>query len=311
VPEELLGFDGYLPAKQQNLETLKLVVNPRCHENYMVNPLFLSEFKKLKYFSLEGTKSSENAQAVTEVLQGSSQTLIELELDVVPKDLVSPWVGSSWHVLKIFSLDSLRLNLPGTGFAYPNMRRLSLSFVSFEGSETDFVEAINFLSLTRFTLRYCRGWGDLFREIGSGCQATNLRWLEIQYDKVVDGDVENIVRLLKLCPNLENLAVGHGQNMSHFTTFKIWEAACLDKVNFRGFVFHMVDVRNSYDFPTPHTRNSMDLLITTSAYIAVPDKNPFTYTKLDFLGICCHPDETLVRLAIIRFHFCVLFVRVL
>lgn len=293
VPEELLGLDGYLPAKQQNLETLKLIINPRCSEDY-VNSFFLSEFKKLKYFFLEGAKSSEDERAVANVLRGSSQTLIELELYILPKEPLTPWIGSTWHASKLFSLDYLHLDWPPANFVYPKLRVLSLTFISFEDSEASLPKVIDLPSLTRMTLRHCRGWGNLLREMCDTGRSMSLRWLEIQYDKVENGDIKTIVDFLQCCPNLENLAVLHGQHMCHFITFKIWEAACLGKINFRGFVFHIVDVRSSMDFPSPRALESLDLLVATSTYIAVPDKNPFTHTNLDFLGLCCHPDEALV-----------------
>ncbi len=209
MPHSLLGPTGYLPLKQQNIDTIRLVTDGSCGWNEeRKHHLALSAFPNLRRLSWIGLASNHDLRLLNEVLRRRGHQLKDLELDLVYR----------WDLR-----NSLRNNLTmmdlakGSTHSFPALTSLTLSGVSLwpwkvlERDMRNFMEHLHcvfdFRQMRSLKLRFCPHWDGLFAWIAASDPRIELKTLELHsciQNESFD-EHPSILRLLQCTQGLEEL----------------------------------------------------------------------------------------------------------
>lgn len=326
MANSLIAPWGCLTTTQRDLEGLKLVLSAKCPEEQMC--LYLGSFRKLKYLSVRGLRSQPTEQSFYRGLEammlGSCATLREFELAAVPNVDEAPYPdalnGKEFLPVPVTDPSSaqkevpylFRLVLPSTdsenffpvqpvtnGFLFPNLRVLHLEMVKLNNCADRLVQTIDVASMTSLTLRHCQGWDEFLLRMAQGTGPMSLRKLELEY---FEGTLSppDLINLLNRCANIEDVAICDADEELPLVALQTWKSVCRGRPSLRRFVHHQADHFEKADWltPTGDPQCGVDIgeefLRQLSECISSPEVNPFTGSKLEFLGICCFPTNMLV-----------------
>ncbi|EEQ31367.1 conserved hypothetical protein [Microsporum canis CBS 113480] len=176
VPEEILGKNGYLPLKQKNLKSLRLITDASCEWNgYNLAP-----FTKLTSLSWHGLRPDIDFISIWKCFSVCSLQLIYLDLDYYSQSRTAAhgfeiWDDGGYEMQKI-----LRPLSEGEQLFFPELRGLSLSGISLSFAEERLESAFDFQYLRSLKLRFCPGLEELLAHLQSAVGAMYLEKLEIQ-----------------------------------------------------------------------------------------------------------------------------------
>jgi len=292
VPPSILGPSGYLPLRQPQIESLRLVADGSGRPAEEPHPrLALSAFSHLRYLSCTGLWREEDRAALADALQQISDQLVEFELDMIScRDVDEDWEENLEDTF-VFSRDILRLPRAGNRM-FPGLRVLALSAVSLTPDLRDMMNQFDFGLLRSLTLRLTPGWEELLDHLTRSRPPIGLRFLEIQ-STTEDSDMHgrSIGPFLESFDGLEALFLW---TASSEDTLRIWRSARRHQATLRRFVHHQ---RMSVDQESDvEDWDSHDLSLRSVAALGDdPSQNPLGELDLESLGLCCLYDF-LVRL---------------
>lgn len=334
MTDTLIAPWGCLTSTQRDLEELKLVLSAKCPDEQ--KNLYLGSFRKLKYLSVRGLRSQPTCTSFYPGLEAmlicSCSSLRELEFAVVPDIDEAPYLdaldGKQFWPVPITGSSSkprevpnrLRQILPtldsdnffpvqpvtNDGFLFPNLRVLHLEMVNLQGCADRLVQTIDVASMTSLTLRHCQGWDEFLLLMAQGTRPMSLRKLELEY---FEGTLASpdMINLLNRCANIEDVAICDADEELPLVALQTWKSVCRGRPSLRRFVHHQADHFERADWltPTGDPRCGVDvgeeLLKQISECISSPAANPFTDSKLEFLGICCFPTNMLVSTSSLKY----------
>lgn len=328
MTDSLISPWGCLTTLQRDLEELKLVLSAKCPDEQL--NLYLGSFRKLRYLSVRGIRNQPKYpsfyHSLKAMMLGSCSTLKEFELAAVPDidqapycealegkqflpvHITKPSSSVPWEMSIIFhhpwpytSDEDFFPAQPLTdGFLFPNLRVLHLEMIKLTDCANRLVQTIDVASMTSLTLRHCQGWNEFLLLMAKGTGPMSLRKLELEY---YEGTLpsSDLINLLNRCANIEEVAICDADEELPLVALQTWKSVCHGRPSLRRFVHHQADHFEKADWltPTEDPRLGVDVggdefLRKLSECISSPGANPFTYSNLEFLGICCFPTDMLV-----------------
>ena len=317
MPQSLLGPHGYFPEKQPNIETIRLITDGACpaHVHHKLQ-LALGEFPRLKKLSWKGLCSTQDFEALADVLRKRFKQLEELEVDLTYYNLIQKIIGGRFFVTSDddgddtdedddydFVFVAKILKLERGIMPFTNLTSLDLSGVSFApGDKQDvkqrmldgIVHSFDFGSLFLLRLRRCPGWGLLLELLASSSRPMRLKVLEIQSspltihsdDNMSAKENQTIAAFIQTFQGLRELIIStYGPDDST----GLWNAMLNHRATLARFVQHqrtaalsqlrLLDV-NGLSVINP--RDSNDRPLGT--------ENPLGELDLIAVGLCCEPQ---------------------
>jgi hypothetical protein len=260
----------------------------------MESQIALSAFKHLKKLSWRGLAFSDHFRSLRETLQQSSHQLVELELDLINRDMTASHVGEGYEEYDNFFAGYVLQLTPGSKKqVFPTLKVLSLSVVSFKAAEKELANAFDFSMLRSLKLRLCPGWEDFLEEVSHSQQQINLRCLEIQSDNSTSDALPKIAKFVEPFDGLEDIFVSISSITSPSETLAVWRSALQHKSSLRRFVHHHRTMDAEDDF-TPFRRSldAPDLSLAPEDFgmlVNKPSENPLSHLNLECIGLCCNP----------------------
>src|SRR2546421_295750 len=178
VPQSILGPSGYLPLRQTQIESLRLVADGSCSWSADRQcRLALSAFQHLTRLSWAGLCRDDDLETLADVLERISNQLVEFELDLIRCCTLAAEMDEEDD--SIFARDILRLPQREQRI-FPSLRLLSLSGVFFAPCLAQIVDQFDFSIIRSLTLRDCPGYQELLDHLIRSSQPIRLKFLEIQ-----------------------------------------------------------------------------------------------------------------------------------
>lgn len=228
----------------------------------------------------------EDFKALTNILQGNSEHLEELELDLLD------WVGAHEELSNgrakqrrnLFAQDVLRLEAGQRRVLFPCLRRLSLSAVSFHRSIEDMASAFNFEQLRTLKLQNCPGTNALLEMLVDSNQTIRLTFLELVVRNLYpehSTSTPAVCRFLQTFHGLKDLFMLFDVPESVTETY--WDAVLHHKSTLRRIVYHERSVDLNNESPNFELPADNGLSWDGSMFDFVPGGN------LECVGLCDSP----------------------
>ncbi|KAM5432202.1 hypothetical protein McanCB56680_001925 [Microsporum canis] len=279
VPEEILGKNGYLPLKQKNLKSLRLITDASCEWNgYNLAP-----FTKLTSLSWHGLRPDIDFISIWKCFSVCSLQLIYLDLDYYSQSRTAAhgfeiWDDGGYEMQKI-----LRPLSEGEQLFFPELRGLSLSGISLSFAEERLESAFDFQYLRSLKLRFCPGLEELLAHLQSAVGAMYLEKLEIQTsnDHFNDELELAIPNFLDIIEGLQELFIStcHPDD-----TLPIWCSIFRHHLTLKNVVYHRRIVGYPGEEPRDAPGPSLEEL---HSWGKNPLFNQFGKLDLECLGLCC------------------------
>ncbi|KAL2810190.1 hypothetical protein BJX63DRAFT_323664 [Aspergillus granulosus] len=287
-PYAVLGHDGILARRQQNIEAIRIINDSQCYGH----EYWLADFSRLKRLTWIPLTWRSDLEALAMGLKRFAHQLTLLELDIYTYDNKSP---------NCFTWDTMDLSVNYRKQIFPSLQRLYLCGVPFELAEVEMAHAFNWTTLRSLHLRFCFGWAEFLRQVIASGQRIRLTSLTLEPCSVLEfpgEEVDTICLFLHAFTGLRDLFLSTNET---FGTLDIWRAVLNHKDTLKTFV-HNQRIPATFwsdDWPDnewliepprlPFTPQEMEMLIET------PTSNPLVSLDLEFLGLS-FPSEHLKTL---------------
>lgn len=281
VPSELLGVSGYLLLKQNQIESLSLITDSWCQLNNGTNQTNrtipeLAGFTSLRSISWRGIHLRSDFLALRGALQANSKHLQILELDLVK------WISAELYYYKDWNQDKsqhflaneiLQLGSKGQEVAFPSLRTLSLSGVSYHVAASGIALAFDFSKIRSLKLNKCPHVRNLLEAVLQAGQPIQLTSLELAIQEGNVGPSDPLIRFLSSFRGLKTL---HLLTHDYQVNEELWETIFLHRSTLQQLVYH--------ERPYQDERTTDQLIL--------PWNN--LNLRLSYVGLCCSLSE-LVR----------------
>ncbi|EFR02053.1 hypothetical protein MGYG_05056 [Nannizzia gypsea CBS 118893] len=288
VPQDILGSNGYLPLKQKNLTSIRLITDASCAPmNYSLSP-----FTRLTSLSWHGVREREDLTALRECLRVCSHQLVHLDLDFLPRDKIRDGEFDFKSNNSSFTYELLKPFPDHHRVSFPKVRELSLANVSLLYTE-ELTEAFKFSSMRSLTFRYCPDLEELleyFLFLDEPFYIDRLEiqaWAEITFeDNPEETDLGTaILNFIGMTRDLKELF------LSTSRCPEAWIAIFHHSHTLRNLVFHERAGPEPWelgellrDAPGP---SIMDIWAWENCAIFNADNK----LRLEFLGLCCKLED--------------------
>ncbi|KAI9784369.1 MAG: hypothetical protein M1816_000893 [Peltula sp. TS41687] len=298
VPYKLLGPNGYLPEKQNQIRALTLKTAGMCGTNMEgESPLHLPYFNKLKCFSWAAPRSAVDFEAIQEVLKANSDHLEELYLDLVDwVEADDSWFNDRglWTVPRspnffaqeILGLSSRDEEKKGK-VMLPALRDLTLSALSFQSVPKKLACFFNFSALHSLKLRYCpctRALLEVLTGAKEGIKLTSLELIlfEDEWDDLEDVAMDPVKPFLESFEGLEDLSLVIVDPMGVEDDY--WSPIFHHQRTLKRFVYHERAIDIEEDSATFELLRDMEFPGGNSG-----DYDNFDELKLECIGLSGSP----------------------
>ncbi|KAM5447010.1 hypothetical protein MaudCBS49596_006190 [Microsporum audouinii] len=278
VPEEILGKNGYLPLKQKNLKSLRLITDASCEWNgYNLTP-----FTKLTSLSWHGFRPDIDFISIWKCFSVCSHQLTCLDLDfyslAIDPDrnfLVQDDGGSNLRAI-LRPLSGERQPF------FPDLQELSLASIPLPSEANELVSAFGFQSLRSLKLRFCPGWEELLAHLTSLKRPIYLETLEIQSANYFAEELESTIPdFLNVVKGLKEIFISTRYTGS---VVLIWHAIFQHHLTFKNFVHHSRSFGDIRAEPHDIQNDSLDIFTYLAEFLGI---NQFGNLDLGCVGFCC------------------------
>jgi len=276
-----------------------LTTNPLCSGFEFHNwDLRLSSFRNLKSLSWKGLGSKSELGTLRHALEELQTQLVDLELDFLNWEEFKYGVlwTPEWHDTTnhpdLVTTEILPISQDSTATAFPALRRLSLSELSFENEAAmkNIANAIDFSLIEELSLLNCLGWQQLLIQVCELHQI-NLKSLNIKQHGIWDQDTADpastISTVLDHFTSLRELTLSIPT--PSYGTLKIWRSILHHRATMRRLVHHeraetwddALNISETFD------NLKMDLKSYNILQLQDQSNNPLASLDLEFLGLSC------------------------
>lgn len=244
MPPEVLGDLGYLPEKQNRIESLSLITGAGCIWNVDgQSSVVLSEFKCLRRMFWKGLRSVEDFEALRDCLQAKSEHLDELELDLINwVEADDAWLTNygrrnGGRSENFFAWDTLKLAARESRITFPSLEALSLSALSLQSAMDELACAFNISGLRSLKLHNCPYSSALLEATVDSSQAIKPTSLELVVDEEDECfGLRAVSRCLEAFEGLQNLyiLIHNPEDITH----SYWHSILHHRLTLKRLVYH-------------------------------------------------------------------------
>lgn len=298
VPETILGEDGLLARMHPSLESLRLVVDPKCRFFYQRSRftdhgnMGLSSFRNLKSICWKGSVINSHHLLGT-VIEKNADHLDHLELDLLYTD--GDFSRARVHVQRHegdndpgYFGNILKLHEHTVQPIFQSLTSLVLTNVPLGPA---MVGMINFEVLRSLTLRLCPGWARFTQRIVKTRPPVRLKTLELRHG--LSAPVKNsqleVEQFIDVCGGLEELFLNLPKPDD---ARSIWKHITRHEASLKRLVLHYrTKERHAHGFSEQETDlPSLGLTEHGNTIYYPPEPNPLQELKLECISLCCFPE---------------------
>ncbi|KAF3483474.1 uncharacterized protein GIQ15_02798 [Arthroderma uncinatum] len=262
IPPEILGEEGYLPTKQNPLETLFIRADGSC-KCHSYNPQLFTKLKKLAWDNLGARPpvGEEDLKRLRGCLELVSHQLVYLELGL-----------KRWEYL----------------FHNPNDDDATISQEIIKPSPGPGGKRFQFQNLQHLSLTGLCGeeWPNFLDRLNASETPFCLHTVEIQawteYD-TESSENEDITRFINRCEPLENLYVALRDQDG---ALELWQSLLRHRYTLKAFVYYVDPTVSTLEDSTPFYIHDADVSFgKPHSHKTNAEWNPLRDLDLEFLGV--------------------------